>query len=83
MSRRFRSQAFLLRQLELDFIKHEFAGRIHNRLWLFSSLLCRSVSTKKSTFQDIFACISAVYGSRFIVKYKKAAKAKLNHRSKL
>ena len=30
-------------------------------LWLFSSLLCRGVSTKKSTFQDIFACISAAW----------------------
>ena len=31
------------------------------RLWLFSSLLCWSASTKKSTFQDIYACISAVW----------------------
>ena len=66
MSRRFPSRPFVLRQLELDFTKHEFAGqvlpgRIQNRLWLFPSLLCRRVSTKKSTFQDIFACISAVW----------------------
>ena len=66
MSRRFRSQAFVRRQLELHLTKYEFAGlflpgRIQNHLWLFSSLLCRSVSTKKSTFQDIFpCCISAV-----------------------
>ena len=36
----------------------------------FLSLLCRSVSTKMSTFQDIFACISAVWLSDYSKIYE-------------
>ena len=47
--------------------KHEFS-QAESRIvvWLFSSLLCRSVLTKKSTFQDISLCLLLRYASWFI-----------------
>ena len=59
-------------------------GRIQNLCFAFNfSSLLQSVSTKMSTFQDISACCYDMPLGLSRVKYKKAEKAKLNHRSKL
>ena len=89
MSRRSRSQAFALRQLDLDLTKHskhEFAGwvlpgRIQNRRLTFLFVTLQERMDEKVNISRHF-CLLLRYGSRFIVKYTKAAKAKLNHRSK-
>ena len=57
-------------------------GRIQNRrlAFLFVTLQER-IDEKVNISRHL--CLLLRYGSRFIVKYTKAAKAKLNHRSKL
>ena len=81
MSRRSRSQVFALRQLDLDLTKHEFAGlvllgRIQNRrlAFLFVTLQER-IDEKVNITRHL--CLLLRYGSRFIVKYTKAAKSEV------
>ena len=84
MSRRFRSQAFVLRQLELDLTKHEFVAPGESRIVFgFSLRYSAGAYRRKSQHFKTSLPVSLRYGSRFIVKYTKAAEAKLNHRSKL
>ena len=86
MSRRSRSQAFALRHLDLDLTRHEFAGyvllgRIQNRCLAFLFVTLQKRINEKVNIAKTSLFLR--YGSRFMVKYTEAAKAKLNHRSKL